>query len=115
MPSSSNASRSSNIIRTIIGMIERPDYKRRWAIEAWDASGSESGSDLAAGSDGGIAGRFGAPTTPRMLSSHQFLTDLMRHDDADFYVGRGNLCRPSGRTLEAVVADLVGQGVRAVS
>jgi hypothetical protein len=90
-----------------IGLIERPEYKRRWATEGWDTLKAKAlrcwllkkceAGDLWFHDIDGI------PDQPRLLSTEQ-LTDLLR-PDADF-VSVAELYAP-GKELDVVVAELV--------
>ena len=93
-----------------IGMIERPEFKRRWSTESWEAMEQAALRTW-------LLDRMEAPTIwttgdARLLSTNQ-LTDLLRRD-ADFlsvaalYAGRADV------NLEALVAELVAEGIRAV-
>ena len=88
-----------------IGMIERPEFKRRWASDSWEEMEQ-------AALRSWLLDRMESPTLwiagdARLLSTNQ-LTDLLRRD-ADFlsvaalYAGRADV------NLEALVAELVAK------
>lgn len=90
---------------TNIGMIERPEFKRRWSSETWETMEQAALRTW-------LLNRMEAPSIwtggdVRLLSTNQ-LTDLLRRD-ADFlsvaqlYAGRADV------NLEALVADLVAK------
>ena len=90
---------------TNIGMIERPEFKRRWSAESWEAMEQNA---LRAW----LLDRIELPSLwtagdPRLLSANQ-LTDLLRRDPdflsvAALYAGRPDV------NLEALVAELVAK------
>jgi hypothetical protein len=88
-----------------IGMIERPEFKRRWSSDSWEATEQAALRTW-------LLDRMESPSIwtsgdVRLLSTNQ-LADLLRRD-ADFlsvaapYVGRADV------NLEALVADLVAE------
>jgi hypothetical protein len=86
-----------------IGLIERPEYKRRWSAPTWEEM--ERDALRAWLLDRLEAPRFWQATDPRILSTVA-LADLARHDPdflsvAELYAGR------AGVDLDALVAELV--------
>ncbi|MFC7382008.1 BREX-2 system adenine-specific DNA-methyltransferase PglX [Sphaerisporangium rhizosphaerae] len=90
-----------------IGLIERPEYKRRWATEGWDSLQAKALRswllDRCEARELWFHDVDGIPDQPRMLSTAQ-LADLLR-PDADF-VSVAELYAP-GKELDKVVAELV--------
>ncbi|MET8140192.1 BREX-2 system adenine-specific DNA-methyltransferase PglX [Sphaerisporangium sp. NPDC005288] len=90
-----------------IGLIERPEYKRRWNTEGWDALQAKALRgwllDRCEARELWFHDVDGIPDQPRMLSTAQ-LADLLR-PDADF-VSVADLYAP-GKELDKVVAELV--------
>ncbi|MDW9414211.1 BREX-2 system adenine-specific DNA-methyltransferase PglX [Sinorhizobium meliloti] len=88
-----------------IGLIEKPEYKRRWSHEGWDDMERDALRLW-------LLGRLECPRIwgtgdPRLLSTNQ-LADLMRRDAeflsvATLYVGRPDVA------LETLVAELVAK------
>jgi hypothetical protein len=85
-----------------IGLIERPEYKRRWAMAAWEEM--EQAALRSWLLDRLEDKRYWPADDPRLVSIRQFADVLRRDDDflsvAELYVGRADL------ELEALVADL---------
>ena len=86
-----------------IGLIERPEYKRRWSAPVWEEM--ERDALRAWLLDRLEDARFWPASEPHILSA-QALADATRHDPdflsvADLYAGR------AGFDLEALVAELV--------
>ncbi|GAA1266524.1 BREX-2 system adenine-specific DNA-methyltransferase PglX [Sphaerisporangium rubeum] len=90
-----------------IGLIERPEYKRRWVTEGWDTLQARALRhwllDRCEARDLWFHDVDGLPDQPRLLSTAQ-LTDLLR-PDVDF-VSVAELYSP-GKELDVVVAELV--------
>jgi hypothetical protein len=88
-----------------IGMIERPEFKRRWSADSWEEMEQ-------AALRAWLLDRIEAPTLwtigdARLLSTNQ-LTDLLRRD-ADFLSVAALYAVRSDVNLEALVAELVAK------
>lgn len=86
-----------------IGLIERPEYKRRWSFEPWDKMEKDALRTWLL--DRLEDPRFWDPTDPRIVNTRS-LADATRADAefqsvAELYIGR------AGFDLEAMVAELV--------
>jgi hypothetical protein len=90
---------------TSIGLIERPEFKRRWATENWEVMEQ-------AALRSWLLDRLEIPaiwTTgdARLLSTNQ-LADLLRRDEDFLSVAALYVPRPDG-DIESLVADLVAE------
>ena len=100
--SSSSGASSSSRLTAIIGLIERPEYKRRWTLEPWEKMEEEA---LRAGCSDRLEEHALLAGEPALTSSNR-LADHAR-SDADFmqvaelYTGRPDF------DLAALVRDLV--------
>jgi hypothetical protein len=88
-----------------IGIIERPEYKRRWSTPTWEEMERDALRTWLL--DRLEDSRVGSAKDPRLVSTNQ-LTDLMRLDGdfmsvAALYVGRTDL------DIESLIADLVAK------
>lgn len=86
-----------------IGMIERPEYKRRWATEGWDALQEKA---LRGWLLDRIEGRehwFDESETPALVTLSRLIDNLSRDED---FVSVAKIYAPR-KELAAVVADLM--------
>jgi hypothetical protein len=88
-----------------IGMIERPEFKRRWSMESWEEMEKAALRDWLL--DRLEASSVWASADARLLSTNQ-LADFMRRDEDFLSVAALYAQRPD-IDIESLVADLVGK------
>ena len=87
-----------------IGLIERPEYKRRWSMPPWEEMEQEASRNWLL--DRLEDRRFWPADDPRLISARQ-LADAARRD-SDF-VSVAELFAGAGLEIESLVAQLVGR------
>ncbi|OON82075.1 BREX-2 system adenine-specific DNA-methyltransferase PglX [Streptomyces tsukubensis] len=95
-----------------IGMVERPEYKRRWATEGWDALQEKALRSWLLDRMEGHALWFDAEGSPQIRTLNQLVSDLEQDED---FVAVAELFAPTGEFAKTVAGLLANQHVPATA